>query len=82
MKEESQAKCDPPLLPRQRQMPTRLNKGAAGHVFQSVDDLYRKEYFDIIDNVKGEVERRITQRNSLFVRNIESLLIDSANGTL
>ena len=79
-KEEAQDKCDPPTLPRQRQIPRRLNDGAAGHAFQSVDDLYRKEYFDVIDNVKGDLERRFTQRNFLFVRNIESLLIDSANG--
>ena len=78
--EESQAKCDPPLLPWQRQMPRRANEGAVGHVFQSVYDLHRKEYFDIVDNVKGELEQRFTDRNFLFVRNIESLLIDSANG--
>ena len=39
-------------MPIQRQMPKQLNDGAGGHVFQSVDDLYRKEYYDVIDNVK------------------------------
>ena len=37
----------------------------------TVEDLYRKEYYQAIDCVKGELERRF---------NIEKMLINSANG--
>ena len=60
VQEESRDRCDPPIMLRQRQMPKLLNDGAAGHVFQFVDNLYRKEYYDEIDNVKRELERRFT----------------------
>ena len=57
-----------------------MNDGVANHAFQSVEDLYRREYFEAIDSVKGDLEKRFTQQNFLFVRSVEALLIDSANG--
>ena len=76
MKEEAKDKCDPRVLPRQQQPPKRLNDGAANHAFQSMEDLYTREYFEAID----KAEKRFTQQNFLFVRSVEALLIDSANG--
>ena len=67
------------IFPRQRQPPKKLNDGTANHAFQSVEDLYR-EYFEAIDKVKGDLEKRFTQQNFLFVRSVEALLIDSTNG--
>ena len=49
MKEEAKDKCDHPVLPRQQQPPKRLNDGASNHTFQSVEDLYTREYFEAID---------------------------------
>ena len=46
----------------------------------AVEDLYRKEYFQAIDCVKGELERHFHQDNFLLVRNIEAILLKSANG--
>lgn len=68
-------------MPRRRRPPTRFDDGAAPHHFSTVDDLYRKEYFEVIDCVKGELQRRFCQDSFLFVRNIECLLLSSANGT-
>ena len=51
VKEEAEYKCDPPVLPRQRQPPRRLNDGAANHAFQSVEDIYRREYFEAIRGI-------------------------------
>ena len=51
MKEEAKDKCDPPVLPRQQQPPKRLNDGAANHAFQSMEDLYTRDYFEAIDKV-------------------------------
>ena len=80
MKEKAQDKYDPPVLPRLRQIPRQLNDSATGRALQSVDGLYRKKYFEVIDNVKGDLEWSFTQQNFLSARNIESLLNDSANG--
>ena len=77
---EAASKCDPPVLPRKRQLPKRIDDGAPQHVFTAVEDLYRKEYFEAIDCVKGELERCFHQDNFLFVRSIEAVLISSANG--
>ena len=76
----SEVSCDPPVLPRQRQVPRRLDDGAPQHSFSSVEEYYRKEYFEAIDTVKGDLHRRFQQENFLFIRSVEALLIDSANG--
>lgn len=73
-------KCDPPTLPRQRNIPRRLNDGESQHRFKSVEDMYRKEYFDIIDSTIGGLERRFMQPHFDIIRNIEAVLMDSANG--
>ena len=80
VKSEAANKCDPPVLPRQRQIPKRINDGASSHNFMAVEDLYRKEYFQAIDCVKGELVRHFHQDNFLLVRNIEAILLKSANG--
>ena len=36
----SQLFCDPPVLPRQRQIPRRLDDGTAQHSFSSVEKYY------------------------------------------
>ena len=79
---EASSKYDPPVLPRQRRLPKRIDDGAPQHVFTAVtvEDLYRKEYIEAIDCVKGELERRFHQDNFLFVRSIEAMLINSADG--
>lgn len=81
VREEAASECDPPVLPRRRQLPRRLDDGAPQHVFATAEDLFRKEYFEAIDCVKGELERRFHQDNFLFVRSIETMLISSANGS-
>ncbi len=72
--------CDPPVIPRQRRIPRRLSDGTSQHQFTTVEDMHRKEYFEGIDAVKGELERRFRQQNFLFAQTVEKLLLDSANG--
>ena len=67
------------MLPRQRNIPRRVHDGEPQHRFKSVEDIYRKEYFEIIDSTIGGLERRFMQPHFDIVRNIESVLIDSAN---
>ena len=40
---------------------------------------YKREYFEAIDIINGELERRFLQESFSFVRQIEKLLLDSAN---
>ena len=80
VREEEANKCDPPILPRRRQLPRRIDGGAPQHVFATAEDLYRKKYFEAIDCVKGELKRCCGQESFLFIRNIEAMLISSANG--
>ena len=69
-----------PVLPRQRQIPRRLDEGSSEHVFSFVEAYFRKDYFEALDSVKGELEKRFRQENFMFIRTIECILIDSANG--
>ena len=81
VKEEASGKCDEPVLPRHRRLPRRIDDGTAPeHEYSSVEEFYRREYFQAIDSIKGELENHFMQESFLFVRKIETLLIDSANG--
>ena len=50
------------------------------HVHSTVEDYYRKEYSEAIYGIKGSLENCFLQENFLFIRKIETLLLDSANG--
>ena len=80
VKEEASSRCDPPVLPRQRQIPRRLDSGSSQHVFTSVEEYFRKDCYEAIDCITGELERRFCQDNFLLVQKIEGMLLDSANG--
>ena len=79
LQEKSRWQMRSSMLPRQRNIPRRVNNGEPRHRFKSVEDIYRKEYFEIIDGTIGGLERRFMQPHFDIVRNIESVLIDSAN---
>ena len=57
-----------------------LTNGGDEHSFNSVHELYRKEYFEVIDSLVGDLKNRFKQNNFIFVQKLETLLIDSANG--
>jgi hypothetical protein len=80
VKNEAEGLCDLPVLPRQRKVPRRIDDGAAGHVFDSVEEFYRKEYFQAIESIIGALEKRFQQPGFSIVRSAEKLLLDSANG--
>ena len=80
VKHEAEDKCNPPILPREKKLPRRLNNNEDGHSFGSVHELYRKEYFEIIGSLVGDLKKRFKQKNFIFVQKLETLLLDSANG--
>ena len=55
--------CEHPVLPRMRQPPRQVDDGASLHVFPSAEEYYKREYFEAIDIVKGELEWRFAQEN-------------------
>ena len=79
MKKEASSRCDSPVLPRQRQIPKRLDSGSSQHVFTSVEEYFRKDYYEAIDCIIGELERRFFQDNFILVQKIERLLLENAN---
>lgn len=81
VKEEASGRCDELVLPRYRRLPRHIDdRTAPEHQYSSVEEFYRKEYFQAIDSIKGDLESRFMQGSFLLVRKIESLLIGSANG--
>lgn len=79
VKTEASGLCEEPVLPRIRRPPRQIDDGAPQHVFASVEEYYKREYFEAIDIINGELERRFLQESFSFVGEIEKLLLDSAN---
>ena len=71
---------DEPSLPRYRKRPKRVDEGAAPHCYQSPKERYRHIYFEVLELVKGEIERRFNQADFHIIQKLESLLLDVANG--
>ena len=71
---------EPPVLPRPRRLPKRIDDGSKEHQFTSVDDYYRKQYYKVIDLMKGELDRRFQHPAFEIMREIENLLVKSCNG--
>ena len=70
---------DEPALPRQRRLPKRLDSGSAAHVFQDPMDYLRKTYYEMLDKVIQELDRRFQQRDMELPRKTEDLLLQAAN---
>ena len=76
----SEGLTDEPILPRYRRAPRRLDDGAQPHRFTCPRDRYRHAYFEALEQACGEVEKRLNQSDVSVVADIESLLLDAANG--
>ena len=79
VKTEASGLCEEPVLPRIRRPPRQIDDGAPQHVFASVEEYYKREYFEAIDIINGELERRFLQESFSFVGEIEKLLLAGAN---
>ena len=63
---------DDPVLPRYRRPPRHLDDGSAPHVFTSPKDYYRAKYFEALDFVENEVNRRFDQSSLALPDAIET----------
>ena len=63
-------------------MPRRLDEGENPHCYLEPKDRYRHIYFEAIELVTGEVERRFDQPDLRIIKDLEILLLNVANGEL
>ncbi|XP_028412593.1 zinc finger MYM-type protein 1-like [Dendronephthya gigantea] len=77
---EAKDQTDPPTLPKQRKMPKRFDDGSANHQFSTPEDYYRKQYFEVLDLLTAEIERRFDQNSFKIINEIEQLLLNPCNG--
>ena len=71
---------DEPVLPRQHKLSRLINDGAPSHHPSTPSEMYRLKYFEDLDIVCDEINRRFDQKDSKVAIDIECLLLDSANG--
>ena len=79
--EQAKDLTETPCLPRQRQLPRRLDDGASNHQFLTPEDYFRKQYFEVLDLLVCELERRFDQESFKCLQEIEKALVESSNGT-
>ena len=80
--QESSSLTEEPKLPRNQLLPRRVDHGtSAPHQHSCATNRYRQIYYEPIDIVTEEVKRQFDQSDVRMIREIESLLLKSANGT-
>ena len=77
---QSSTLIEEPQLPRYRKLPKKLDKGDCPHRYISPKDKYRHDYFEMLELATGEIERRFEQPDFVKIKEIESLLLNAANG--
>ena len=78
--EESSHLTNPPCLPRYKRVPKKLDEGADGYRFSSVENYFRSLYFEAIDLLSGEMATRFDCSKLEIPLKINELLIAAANG--
>lgn len=67
--------------PRRRRVPARYEVGIAEPEFpETIEDHYRRIYFEVLDNVVTTIESRFEQKDYQMYANCESILLKAANG--
>ena len=77
---EAQDHTDPPTLSKQRQMPKRLEDRSTNPNFSTPEDYYRKQYFQVLDVLAAEIERRFDQNSLKTINHLEQVLLKPCNG--
>ena len=71
---------DEATLPRKRRAPARFEVGTGvGYQHESVEELYRQQYFEAIDLAIAGIKDRFNQPGYCMYRNLEELLVHAAN---
>lgn len=70
-----------PVLPRKRKAPQRFEVSSSeGSHSATVEDHYRHQYFEVLDNAIESISNRFDQLGYRMYRNLECLLVNAANG--
>ena len=70
----SELGVEEPLLPRRRRLPVRYDETASNTYYsETAEELYRKYYFEILDTLTGEIERRFESQTFDLYCKIEDL---------
>ena len=80
--QQSSALTEQHKLPRYRKMPRRFDEGENLHRYLISKDRYCHIYYEAIELVAGEVERRLNQLDLKVIKDLEMLLLCAANGEL
>ena len=79
---EAKDLTDPPVLPRYRNPPKRLDGGSISHQFNSPKEYFRKQYFEVLDLLINELQRRFQQERGMpMAVLIEKLLLEYSNAS-
>lgn len=77
----SQFRVAEPTLPRKRRAPTHLDEASRNtHHDATPRDMYRRLYFEIIDKLVGEIERRFHSPTFSLYSKVETMLMKAAIG--
>lgn len=79
---EAKDLTDEPSLPRYRRAPKRLDDGSNPHRYDNPKDYFKQQFFEALEQAVGTLENRFEQKNMTIVKEIESLLLNAANGEL
>ena len=78
--EESGTLTEEPKLPRIRKPPRRIDHGSSPYTYACAKDMYRHAYYESLDLVSEEVERRFQQSDIITIKEIELILLSASNG--
>ncbi len=77
--EESKHLTQSPVLPRMRKASKRLDSGSNPRVFATPEDYFRKSYYEVIDMLVIELDRRFQHPSFTILHQMEDLMISSCN---
>ena len=69
-------------VPRQKQIPVRIDDDAPNHHFSTTEERFCKQYYEVHDLITNELERRYEQESFQILQEIEDLVIKSCSGTV
>lgn len=76
---ESENLTDPPALPRKRRLPRKYDEKRSQHVFTEPIDMHRVTYFNVLDVIVTELEKRMSKASLNIPLKIENLLLNCLN---
>ena len=78
--QQSSSLTDEPSLPRCWKRPRQYDSGDDPHCYRELKDRYRHLYFEVLELASGEIERRFKQSDFNVIQDLESVLLNAANG--